>query len=211
MKTFKIKLLAAAVVAVAAFSSMKVNAQEDYRTYFANANWQFNIPIDNSFTSRASGWGANFEGGYFITPKIGIGGFISYSTNHKYIPTETLMPATNSALTTNQQRSLFQLPFGVNMRYRFYPQSTICDPYVSFKLGASYVQQSSYISTYNVYDRSWGFYMSPEIGTNIWMNSEKTFGFNMSVYYSFSTNKGQVLDGHINQLNNLGFRLGVAF
>ena len=53
--------------------------------------------------------------------------------------------------------------------------------------------------------------MSPEIGTNIWLSEQKNVGFNVSVYYSFATNKGHVLDGHINQLNNLGFRVGMAF
>jgi hypothetical protein len=67
------------------------------------------------------------------------------------------------------------------------------------------------MSTFRVYDDCWGFYMSPEIGTNLWLNSEKSFGFNMSAYYSFSTNKAKVLDGHVNQVNNMGVRVGVAF
>ena len=171
----------------------------------------FNAPFGNDFTNRASGWGMNFEGGYFVTPKLGLGLFLSYSSNHKYIDTQTMHPATNSALTTNQQRSLFQMPFGMAARFRFNPASTIFDPYVSMKLGAEYVQMSSYLSTYRIYDRNWGFYMSPEIGTNIWLSEQKNVGFNVSVYYSFATNKGHVLDGHINQLNNLGFRVGMAF
>lgn len=211
IKNFRIKVLSATLFAISALIPLASKAQQDYKPYFANADWQFNAPISNEFTNRASGWGANFEGGYFVTPKVGIGAFLAYSSNHKYIPTETLMPAVNSALTTNQQRSLFQLPFGLNVRYRFISDSGIFDPYAALKLGAQYTQISSYISTYSVYDRNWGFYMSPEIGTNIWLNAEKTFGFNMSLYYSFATNKGHILDGHINQLNNIGFRIGVAF
>lgn len=213
MKTFnKFKkiLLASAFITASIITSISINAQ-DYKPYFGNANWQFNAPISNSFTNRASGWGANLEGGYYIMPKIGLGAFVSYSTNHKYIPTETLMPKANSALTTNQQRSLFQIPFGINVRYRINPDNTMLDPYVAIKLGTEYAQLSSYISTYQLSDDSWGFYMSPEIGTNIWLSEDKNFGFNASLYYSFSTNKGHVLDGHVNQLNNIGFRLGVAF
>lgn len=213
MKTFnnfKKIVLASAFIAASIIIPTSVNAQ-DYKSYFGNANWQFNAPVSNSFTNRASGWGANFEGGYFITPKIGLGAFVSYSTNHKYIPTETLMPSTNSSLTTNQQRSLFQIPFGFNARYRINPNSTIFDPYAAIKLGAEYAQLSSYISTYQLSDDSWGFFLSPEIGTNIWLSEDKNFGFNVSLYYSLSTNKGHVLDGHVNQLNNIGFRLGVAF
>lgn len=211
IKNIKVKVLSAAIIAISAIIPITSNAQQDYKQYFGNIDWQFNAPIGNDFTNRASGWGASFEGGYYLTPKVGLGAFISYSTNHKYLPTRTLPIKANSALTTNQQRSLFQLPFGMNIRYRFNPESVLIDPYAALKLGAEYTQFSSNISTYQIYDRNWGFYMSPEIGTNIWLNAEKSFGFNLSLYYSFATNKGHVLDGHANQLNNIGFRLGVAF
>lgn len=214
MKTFKyFKSLAIAVafVAISLAFSDNANAQKAYKPYFGNVDWQFNAPFNNDFTNRASGWGASFEGGIYVTPKIGLGLFVSYSSNHKEIPTKTLHPNASSALTAEQERSLFQVPFGINARYRFYSNSDVCDPYIGMKIGTSYTQLSSYMSTFRVYDDSWGFYMSPEIGTNLWLSSEKTFGFNMSLYYSFSTNSSRVLDGHINQLNNMGFRVGIAF
>lgn len=211
IRNFKFTILSAAFAAIGLFIPFASQAQQEYKPYFGNVDWQFNAPISNDFTNRASGWGANIEGGYFLTPKIGVGAFISYSSNHKYVPTKTLAVSETATLTTKQQRSLFQLPFGLNLRYRFMPTAGMFDPYAALKLGAEYSQMSSYISTYQVYDRSWGFYMSPEIGTNIWLNEEKLFGFNVSLYYSFATNKGHVLDGHANQLNNIGFRIGVAF
>lgn len=212
LKDIKLLVLSIAVISVAFIAPCEAQAQRpDFKPYYANANWQFNAPFNNDFTNRASGWGANFEGGMFFTPRVGVGLFLSYSTNHKYIPSKTLVTSGNSALTTNQERSMFQLPFGVAARLRFMPSNRIFDPYVSLKLGAEYVQLSSYISTYNIYDRNWGFYLSPEIGTNIWLSDQKNVGFNASVYYSFATNKGKVLDGDINQLNNVGFRVGLAF
>jgi hypothetical protein len=215
MKTYNfLKTIATSIVIVATsfILSNEVSAQQpSYKPYFGNVDWQFNAPFSNEFTNRASGWGASFEGGYFVTPKIGLGLFVSYSSNHKSIPTQTLHPSANTALTAKQERTLFQLPFGVNLRYRLFDKSNICDPYFGLKLGATYAQLSSYMSSFKVYDNSWGFYMSPEIGTNLWMSSEKTFGFNIALYYSLSTNTSRVLDGHVNQLNNMGFRVGVAF
>lgn len=214
MKTYnylKSFVFAIAIAAISLLYSGNANAQHTYKPYFGNIDWQFNAPFNNDFTNRASGWGANFEGGIYVTPKIGLGLFVSYSSNHKNIPTKTLHPTTTSALTAEQERSLFQVPFGLDARYRFYTMSKVCDPYIGLKLGTSYTQLSSYMSTFRVYDDSWGFYLSPEIGTNLWLSSEKTFGFNMSLYYSFSTNSARVLDGHINQLNNMGFRVGIAF
>ncbi|MBQ4916835.1 MAG: outer membrane beta-barrel protein [Muribaculaceae bacterium] len=214
MKTinyFKMLMVVVAVFVVSLVATTDIKAQTTYKPYFGNVDWQFNAPFGNDFTNRASGWGANLEGGLFVTTKVGLGLFVSYSTNHKSLPMETLHPTATSTLTAKQSRSLFQIPFGVDVRYRFYERSRVCDPYVGLKIGTSYVQLSSYMSTFRVYDDCWGFYMSPEIGTNLWLNSEKSFGFNMSAYYSFSTNKARVLDGHVNQVNNMGVRVGVAF
>lgn len=210
-KNFKIKVLSATLLAAFMLVPLASKAQQDTRPYYANIDWQFNAPISNDFTSTASGWGMNFEGGYYITPKIGVGAFMAFSTNHKYIPERTLAVSNNSALTTDQQRSLFQLPFGIGMRYRFIPDNVAIDPYFGVKAGAEYAQFASYFSTFKAYDQTWGFYLSPEIGTNIWLTPQKTVGLNASVYYSFSTNKGGVLDGSADKLNNIGFRLGLAF
>lgn len=211
IKNFKIKALSAMLLAVFALVPLASKAQQDYNPYYANIDWQFNAPISNDFTSKASGWGMNFEGGYFVTPKIGVGVFMSFSTNHKYIPEQTLAISSTSALTTDQQRSLFQLPFGAAMRYRLMTDGKSIDPYFSIKLGAEYAQFSSYFSSFKAYDQTWGFYVSPEIGTNVWLTPQKTVALNVSAYYSFSTNKGAVLDGSADKLNNIGFRVGLAF
>ena len=42
---------------------------------YANIDWQFNVPLSNNFADKASGWGMNFEGGYFVTPNLGLGLF----------------------------------------------------------------------------------------------------------------------------------------
>lgn len=185
------------------------NAQVN-RNYYGNVDWNFNSPLSNSFTKVASGWGMNFDGGYYVTPKIGIGLFLSFSTNHKYIGTETLTFTDGSSLTTNQQRSMFQLPFGAEVRYNI-TNTNRFTPYVDLRLGTEYCQLSSYISTFKVYNRNWGFYVSPEIGSTVWTSSNKTVGLHVALYYSFSTNKGDVLDGNIDKLNNIGFRLGISF
>lgn len=64
----------------------------------------------SSLADKASGWGMNFEGGYFITPAIAVGPFISYQTNLETIPRQTLDLGNGSALTVNQKHSVFQLP-----------------------------------------------------------------------------------------------------
>ena len=64
---FKVVALAAIAIAFA----MPAKAQLSDNGY-ANIDWQFNVPLSNNFADKASGWGMNFEGGYFVTPNLGL-------------------------------------------------------------------------------------------------------------------------------------------
>ena len=131
-----------------------------------------------------------------------------YHTNNEYISRQTLPISNSAALTTDQQHSVFQLPFGFATHYRF--SDGACQPYIGLKLGANYTKMSSDFYIYEVKDNTWGFYVSPEVGVNIypWTNS---IGFHLAAFYSYSTNKGTVFNYDMDKLNNFGFRLGVAF
>ena len=177
---------------------------------FANVDWQFNIPLSNGFSDKASGWGMNIEGGYYFENNIGIGLFFAYHTNNEYIGTRTLQLSESSSLTTDQQHSLYQLPFGASIRYRFMPDKLFV-PYVAMKVGPEYSRAISY---YNVYDSSsdkWGFFLSPEIGATIYPMRSRVFGFHIALYYAYATNQNKVLIYNMDGLSNLGFRVGLAF
>ena len=113
-------------------------------------------------------------------------------------------------MTTDQQHSLFQLPFGASFRYRFVPESQFI-PYLSLKLGPEYSEMSSYYNVYKSHDYDWGFYISPEVGITMYPTQDKSVGFHVALYYSYATNKGNVLTYSLDGLNNFGFRLGLAF
>ena len=57
-------------------------AQISLDSYY-NVDWQFNVPLGNNFSNVASGWGMNFEGGYYVTRDIAVGGFLSFHTNNE--------------------------------------------------------------------------------------------------------------------------------
>jgi len=96
----------------------------------------------------------NFEGGYFITPSVSVGPFISYQTNLSSIPRQTLDLGDGSALTVNQKHGSFQLPFGVTGRYTWLPDS-VFQPYAGLKLGANYAEFSSYYYVIKQYTDTW--------------------------------------------------------
>ena len=188
------------------FFAGEANAQMGKR-YFVGGGWQFNGTIANEYVQTAQGYGAYLEGGYYVTPKFAVGGFASFGTNNKYIPKQTYQLENNAAITTDLDRSIYQVPFGVMTRIRFMRGEF--QPYLQNKMGAEYSTQSTYMSTFVNRHDNWGFYMSPELGFTYYPFHKTDVGFQLAAYYSFSTNRNDSFK--IKNLNNVGFKLGVAF
>lgn len=185
-------------------------AQWDIRKAHLVVDWQMNAPISTDFADKISGWGMNFEGLYDVTSRWAMGVFINFHTNHQYVDRQTLQLSPTEMLTTDQQRSAYQLPFGLTTSYTLYDGKHI-DPYFGVKLGTAFTRYTTYYGTGGVYDKAWGFYVSPEIGLKIYPFSSRRFGFHVAGYYSYMTNKMGTLTGNISDLCNVGFRLGIMF
>lgn len=201
----KIIYITAAVAAIF-LAAVQADAQMGKR-YYINGGWQFNGTPGNEFVNSAQGYGAYMEGGYYLTPMLAIGGFASFNTNTEYIPRKTYTFSDMSALTTDLNRSIYQVPFGASLRYRF--MRSMFQPYIEAKVGAEYSEQNTYMSTFVNRHDNWGFYISPEIGMTFFPFPKTDFGFQVAVYYSYATNRNEAVN--INGLNNLGFKLGIAF
>ena len=207
MKQLYIRL--AALVLLVGGGMRSASAQVLPDAYF-NIDWQAGIPLGTHFADKFSGWGMNFEGGYFLTDAITIGGFINYQTNFEKVPRQTLALKDGNALTTSQKHAIFQLPFGVVARYNWFKESMF-QPYAGMKLGVSWAQISSYYYVYKQYTDTWGFYLSPEVGVSIFPRPDMRYGFHAALYYSYSTNSGDLLSYRVDGISNFGFRLGISF
>lgn len=197
-----IYILAAAMI----FFAVDANAQMGKKSY-VNGGWQFNGTPENSFAQSAQGYGAYIEGGYYVTPMFAIGGFASFNTNNQYYPKQTYTFSDKSALTTDLDKSIYQVPFGSTMRVRFL--RGMFQPYFEAKIGTEYSVQNIYMSTFVCQKDNWGFYVSPEVGMTFFPFESTDFGFQIAAYYSYATNQNKTFD--ITGINNLGFKLGVAF
>ena len=206
MKTIK-KIILGAIVLMAAIYPSESKAQASLNSYF-NVDWQFNIPLGNNFSNGASGWGMNFEGGYYITQDVAIGAFINFHTNNEYFPRQTISLSETLSMSSRQQHQMFTLPFGISERYSFIESDF--QTYIGMKLGMCYSEFNNYYYIFEKSQDRWGFYMSPEVGFNYypWANG---IGFHMALYYSFATNKCNIMSYKQSTLNNIGFRLGIAF
>ena len=206
MKTIKyISVRVLAVAALALVFAMPAKAQMTDNGY-ANIDWQFNFP---HFADKASGWGMSFEGGYYVTPNIALGAFLAYHSNHEYFGRQTLPVGEGGSINTDQQHTLFQLPFGLAGRYTF-DRGSAFQPYVGLKVGPQYAEIKSTFNVYEANKSTWGFYVSPEIGLNIYPWAYGP-GLHIAAYYSYGTNKGDLFTYSVDGLSNFGLRLGIAF
>lgn len=204
LKKYSTRLAVAAALLLGI--TLPAKSQVSLDAYY-NVDWQFNMPI-NKFANKASGWGMNFDAGWYLTPDIAIGAFMNYHTNNEYVDRHVVAVNSETSIFTDQQRSLYQLPFGVTALYRIVEAD--CQPYVALKLGAEYAHMSSYYYIYKSSTDTWGFYMSPEIGAR-WYPWDNGMGLHVAAYYSFSTNEGKVMGQDLKDPGNFGFRLGLAF
>lgn len=205
-------ILKKAVLAFCALAMFAVQgyAQWDSQKAHLIVDWQMNAPVSTGFADKISGWGMNFEGSYDLTSRWSVEAFINFHTNHKYIGRQTIQLSPTEALTTDQQRSAYQLPFGVGTSYTLY-NGRYVKPYVGVKLGAAYTRYTTYYGAGGIFDSGWGFYVSPEVGLKIYPSPNRRFGFHVAGYYNYMTNKMTTLTGDVTGQSNVGFRLGVIF
>ena len=113
-------------------------------------------------------------------------------------------------MTSDQQHTIFQMPFGAAARYQF-NRGGAWQPYVGVKLGTEYAKVRSNYNVFESRDENWGFYVSPEVGLNVYPWAYGP-GLHLALYYSYGTNKAdKVLTYSVDKLNNFGFRVGLSF
>ena len=115
----------------------------------------------------------------------------------------------SGSLNTDQQHTVFQLPFGLATRYAW-NRGGAFQPYVGVKLGAQYAQLKSTFNAFETNKDTWGFYVSPEIGFNVYPWAYGP-GLHFAAYYSYGTNKGDLFTYSVDGMNNVGLRIGIAF
>lgn len=196
------------VIAITLLCAVPIMAQ-GYSKGHISAGWQYGSPILTGFADKASGYGIYFDGGYYVNPFLSIGAFLNYQTNYEYVPRATYPIGTTGAVTTDQQHCIRQLPFGASVRYRLFTGKW--QPFFGAKLGANYMHAYSDFHTVRVYENTWGFHISLEIGMAFYPFKSSRLGLNLTGYYSYSTNQSAILHYDMNGVNNLGFRLGLIF
>ena len=103
MKTSKYQVLKTIALCVVLLAAARTGKAQIFPNSYINVDWQGGVPLGSAYADKASGWGMNFEGGYFITPSVSVGPFISYQTNLSSIPRQTLDLGDGMLLTREEE------------------------------------------------------------------------------------------------------------
>ncbi len=206
MQLFTWKVIA--IIALTLPFAMPVGAQVSDNCY-GSVDWQYNLPISNNFSEHPSGWGMAFEGGRYVTDNYAIGLFLNFHSNHEHVGRQTLPAGTHGSLTTDQQHTTFQLPFGFASRYTW-NRGGAFQPYIGSKMGAEYAKLKSNFNVFETQRNTWGFYASTELGFTLYPRVYGP-GLHFAAYYSYATNDGRLMNIHVDNLQNWGFRVGIGF
>ncbi len=138
------------------------------------------VPLGSSLADKASGWGMNFEGGYFITPAIAVGPFISYQTNLETIPRQTLDLGNGSA--PHGQPEALRIPAAVRRHqplHLAYGQRipALCRPEAGSQLRRTFVL----LLRRQAVQRHVGILPLARIGVSIFPRPDYRFGFHVAL------------------------------
>ena len=188
-------------------ASAVVNAQSQ----FGAISWNVNFPTTTDYLSKTSFSGGRIEYRYFPKFKnFSLGLAMDWSTYEEYLPRQTFQkPDGSAAVTSDFVSQVYQVPIALTAHYYFETKNKMLKPYVGLGLGAQYLDQELYYNVYVSENENWGFLARPELGVLIYPQGQHNWGFMVGAYYSYASNKTELLD--LNSFTNFGVNIGFLF
>lgn len=163
-------------------------------TQIYSINWQSNLPLGatRNHISDMSFNGANIYFTYCFTDNLAIGIDFSWSYSQKYSPNTTYLINENTAFHGTVVKKSQMFPIKAQFKYIITPES-FAKLFVSAGIGALSYTKTLRIQDYDIWDNTWGFLMSPEIGVLIPFGKSASWGAGITAGYNWATNKVQGL------------------
>jgi outer membrane protein W len=171
-------------------------------------SWEVAFPTGN-FVSKTSFLGAKLEYRHFVKDNISVGGTLGWNNYDEYVGRKTYENADQTlAITTDQQRFVFNLPMTVDGFY-YLKEGKHFKPYAGIGLGAQYSSQAVYYNIFVTEDKNWGFIARPQIGTIIKYSEYSATRFMIAAGYNYATNKNTTF--RMDNFQNFWVSLGISF
>lgn len=202
--------MAALLIASASFG--QVYGDDDSNVHFKSPthifrqvyslNWQMALPTGNcsDFISKIGMNGMNFNFTFFFNDYLGVGADFSWDFNQLKVPAKPYFPSENFAIYAAQYKTIESFPLKAQLKYIINPTGFV-KVYLAAGLGATSYTEATQIQDYQIWNSTWGFLMSPEVGALIPFGRNASWGANITAGYNWATNNAQ----------NMYFNVGLFF
>ena len=201
--------------AIAMLLSVTLSAQQSRVTSMKqvySVNYQMSLPVGptSDFVSKMSFEGININAAFFLTNNWSVGIDLSWNNQHQKIDKQVYYPTENVAINAAQYRYIQSFPLKAQVKYFVNPECLI-KAYAGLGVGALSSTQHSIIQDYDFWNSQWGFLLSPEIGVLIPFTQTELFGLNVTAGYNWATNKYDMDQISVKNIQGLYFNVGLFF
>ncbi len=181
---------------------------------YYNFSWNTTITIGdfNKWVGNASPAGFNFGGRYFIAGTNFAAGFnIQWQRVWQNYGRQTFYGDNGLALTAMNYRFTWMVPFQAAIDYYFIPSGLI-SPYIGLGIGGDYMEHHLLIQEYDIYEETWDFSLTPEVGALIKFGYYSQWGAQVAFNYKWTTNRIDIYSHQkSDHLSMLNLRIGLCY
>lgn len=174
-----------------AASAITLNAQTKYEQVYS-VSWNTYLPIGatSDYLSQYSFNGLDLNYTYYFQNNMGVGLDISWNYNNKAVAPQVIRPNDYLAIYAAQYRRVQIIPVKAQFKYMITPDNFV-KLYVAAGIGALNYSYQTDVQEYSLWDNTWGFLMSPEVGVYIPFGRDAVWGLNIHAGYNYGTNNFQ--------------------
>jgi hypothetical protein len=176
-------------------------------------SWNMVVPMGD-FHNWVNEWGLagfDFGGRYLIHKGLTAGFNISWDrVSAEYDNTTYTIPDKGIAITANNYRFTWMVPFQAVIGYHFIPEKLV-SPYVTLGIGGDYMEHHLMIQEYDIYKERWDFSLTPEIGALVKFGNFSNWGGLIAFNYKWTTNKIEFYEKESTNLSMLNLKVGLAY
>ena len=176
-------------------------------------SWNTTFPLGDfhKWVSQPGPAGFDIGGRYLLRKGLFTGFNISWQRVSEIYNAQTFtIPDKGIALTAENYRFTWMVPFQVVIGYHFIPDKLI-SPYVSLGIGGDYMEHHLLIQEYDIYKTYWDFSLTPEIGALVKFGAFSPVGAIIAFNYKWTTNHIDLYQTTSKDLQMLNLRIGITY
>jgi hypothetical protein len=178
--------------------------------YTFSWNTTFTMGDFNEWVSGTSPAGFDMGGRYFVKNGLAVGWNLGWQRVSQIYEDETYtIPDKGIALTANNYRFTWMVPFQVSVANHFMPDKLL-SPYIGLGIGGDYMEHHLLILEYDIYKTRWDFSLTPEVGVVARFGNFNQWGALVAFNYKWTTNQIELYQKTSENLQMLNLKVGIA-